>query len=148
MNPRQLRGCCSIERLAALDNLMHAAAIARRGKSRRPDVETWWMRRESEVLRLRSDLLCGNWRPGPYRFFEIREPKRRMIAAAPFADRVVRSSAFPAHLISYISVLFERAGKCVLDRLDLGIRQFREGRCSFAPGEPPAILRQQRQQQV
>jgi hypothetical protein len=39
MNPRQLRHECSLERIAALDNLFLAAAKARRSKSRRPDVE-------------------------------------------------------------------------------------------------------------
>jgi len=68
---------------------MLAADKARRHKRRRPDVEAWWQRRESEVLRLSVELTGGTWRPSGYRFFEIREPKRRMIAAAPFADRVV-----------------------------------------------------------
>jgi RNA-directed DNA polymerase len=68
---------------------MLAAAKARKGKSRRPDVEAWWQRRESAVLRLSAQLSGGTWQPGGYRLFEIREPKRRMIAAAPFEDRVV-----------------------------------------------------------
>ncbi len=52
-------------------------------------METWWLRRESEVLRLSDELAVGRWVPGGYRFFEIHDPKRRTIAAAPFADRVV-----------------------------------------------------------
>lgn len=68
---------------------MLAAAKARKGKSRRPDVEAWWQRRESALLRLSDELSNGTWQPGGYRLFEIREPKRRMIAAAPFEDRVV-----------------------------------------------------------
>ncbi len=52
-------------------------------------MEAWWQRRESEVLRLNHELLCGSWQPSGYRFFEIHDPKRRTIAAAPFADRVV-----------------------------------------------------------
>ncbi len=68
---------------------MLAAWKARRGKSCRPDVEAWWLRRETEVLRLREELLSGTYQPGGYRFFEIHEPKRRLIAAAPFRDRVV-----------------------------------------------------------
>ncbi len=52
-------------------------------------MEAWWQRRESEVLRLSGELAAGSWQPAGYRFFEIYEPKRRIIAAAPFADRVV-----------------------------------------------------------
>ncbi|MCB1208478.1 MAG: group II intron reverse transcriptase domain-containing protein [Verrucomicrobiales bacterium] len=79
----------TLEAIAAPENLLLAAAKARRGKSRRPDVEDWWQRRETQVLRLSDELASGTWRPAGYRFFEIHEPKRRMIAAAPFADRVV-----------------------------------------------------------
>lgn len=89
MNRRQLKHRCRMEEVASLSNLFAAAAQARRGKSRRADVEAWWLRRESELLALQGELLAGGYRPGGYRLFEIREPKRRMIAAAPFRDRVV-----------------------------------------------------------
>jgi hypothetical protein len=52
-------------------------------------VEAWWLRRETELAALRRELLSGDYLPGGYRFFEIFEPKRRLIAAAPFRDRVV-----------------------------------------------------------
>ena len=78
-----------MEAVASWENLFAAADKARRGTSRRPDVEAWWMRRESELAAIRGELLSGRYEPGGYRFFEIREPKRRMIAAAPFRDRVV-----------------------------------------------------------
>lgn len=88
-NRRQLRRACSLEAIASPENLWIASLKARRGKSRRPDVETWWRHRESAILRLSRELLSGVWRPGGYRFFEIHQPKRRWIAAAPFEDRVV-----------------------------------------------------------
>ncbi len=88
-SPRQLRQVCTLEALAEWDNLYLAADRARRGKRRRPDVEDWWRRRETELAALRDELLSGTWQPGPYRLFTIHEPKRREIAAAPFRDRVV-----------------------------------------------------------
>jgi RNA-directed DNA polymerase len=103
MNPRQLANTCTLEAVASWDNLFLAAAKARRGKSRRPDVEAWWMCRESELAALRGELLSGGYQPGPYRFFEIREPKRRMIAAAPFRDRVVHHA-----LCNLIAPVLER----------------------------------------
>jgi len=75
--------------VAALDNLMAAARKARKKKSRRPDVEEFFLHMESNILKLHGDLLDERWLPGKYRTFEIREPKRRLISAAPFADRVV-----------------------------------------------------------
>ena len=89
MNARQTAARCTLEEIASVANLFHAASLARRGKRRRPDVETWWLRRETELLALREELLSGAYQPGPYHFFEIFEPKRRMIAAAPFRDRVI-----------------------------------------------------------
>ena len=82
---------------------MLAAAKARRGKSRRPDVEAWWQRRETEVLRLSAELSAGTWVPSGYRFFEIHDPKRRTIAAAPFADRVAHHA-----LCNLMAPLLER----------------------------------------
>ena len=89
MNRRQLGRTCTLEAIASVENLMLAAWKARRGKSRRADVEDWWLRREIEVLRLREELQSGAYQPGGYRLFEIHDPKRRTIAAAPFRDRVV-----------------------------------------------------------
>ncbi|MCP5540201.1 MAG: group II intron reverse transcriptase domain-containing protein [Akkermansiaceae bacterium] len=86
---RQLRRACRLEVVASPENLWHAARLARKRKSRRPDVDEWWLRRETAILRLSRSLLSGEWRPGGYRLFEIHEPKRREIAAAPFEDRVV-----------------------------------------------------------
>ncbi|MDX1979880.1 MAG: RNA-directed DNA polymerase [Bryobacteraceae bacterium] len=44
---------------------------------------------ESELVRLRRELMDGSYRPGPYREFQLLEPKPRLISAAPFRDRVV-----------------------------------------------------------
>jgi len=79
----------TLEQMTSLENLLVAAHRARRGKSRRPDVEAWHLREESHLLELREQLLAGTWQPQPYRLFLIREPKHRQIAAAPYGDRVV-----------------------------------------------------------
>ena len=89
MTPRCLKRLCTLANLASLPNLMAASRQAMVGKRRRPDVQAWAMREEAELLRLREELLSGAWHPGGYRLFTIYEPKRRVIAAAPFRDRVV-----------------------------------------------------------
>ena len=58
---------------------------------------------ETEVLALERELRAGTWRPGGYVSFEIRDPKRRTISAAPFRDRVVHHAV---HAV--IAPLFER----------------------------------------
>lgn len=90
--PRRRPEPWTMEDVASVPNLFRAAARARKGKSRSPEVEDWWLRRESEINALRDELLSGSYRPGPYRLFEIHRPKRRTVAAAPFRDRVVHHS--------------------------------------------------------
>ena len=80
---------CTLPAIASVENLMLAARKARRSKSRRRDVEAFHQRLETGVMRLSDELIRGVWCPGAYQHFEIHEPKRRMISAAPFADRVV-----------------------------------------------------------
>jgi hypothetical protein len=41
------------------------------------------------LLALQEDLQQKRYQPGAYVTFTIHEPKRRLISAAPFADRVV-----------------------------------------------------------
>ena len=71
------------------DNLYLANQEAARGKRRKPAVAAFALDLEPNLLSLREALMTGRYQPGRYRMFTIYEPKRRMIAAAPFVDRVV-----------------------------------------------------------
>ena len=82
-------GYFTLADIASVENLMEAAKRARRHKSRKPDVEDFFHKLESNVMALHEALTGGTWQPGPYHHFWITEPKRRFISAAPFADRVV-----------------------------------------------------------
>lgn len=77
------------EELASWDNLLLAYRQAAKRKRGRPEVALFEHRLEDNLLRLRAELLDGRYHPGPYRRFPIHEPKRRLVAAAPFRDRVV-----------------------------------------------------------
>jgi retron-type reverse transcriptase len=70
-------------------NLLEAANKAQRGKRYRPEVLAFNYHRESELLKLQAALRNQTYHPGTYRTFEIVEPKRRMISASPYRDRVV-----------------------------------------------------------
>ena len=73
------------------------------GKRRGPGPAAFLANLETEVLALERELRAGTWRPGGYVSFEIRDPKRRTISAAPFRDRVVH------HAVHAVIVpLFER----------------------------------------
>ena len=69
---------------------LHAAALnAQRGKRFRPAVLAFNAHLESQLFQLQHELRSFTYTPGPYRQFEIRDPKPRLISAAPYRDRVV-----------------------------------------------------------
>ncbi len=85
------------------DNLVRAAHQAQRGKRWRDNVLAFNHRLEEELLGLQGELASGRYRPGGYRTFRIVEPKKRLISAAPYRDRVVHHA-----LCNVIAPLFER----------------------------------------
>ncbi len=70
-------------------NLLQAAKQAQRGKRFRNDILKFNANLEIELLQLQTELQTKNYIPGQYKTFEIVEPKRRLISAAPYRDRVV-----------------------------------------------------------
>ncbi|HEY2294031.1 MAG TPA: reverse transcriptase domain-containing protein [Thermoanaerobaculia bacterium] len=79
-------------RLCDPDHLDRAAAATVRGKRRRCDVASFLFRREEELARLQADLEAGRYRPGRPDLVAIRDPKPRLIARVPIADRVVHTA--------------------------------------------------------
>jgi hypothetical protein len=70
-------------------NLYQAYRNARRGKRSKAAVAAFERAQEDELFALQDELQRQVYTPGPYHTFYIHEPKRRLIAAAPFRDRVV-----------------------------------------------------------
>jgi retron-type reverse transcriptase len=91
------------ETVTSLENLFAAAKKAARGKRAKGKVSEFLMNLEPEVLRLRRELVSGEYRPGGYVHFEVRDPKPRKISAAPFRDRVVHHA-----LTGILEPVFER----------------------------------------
>ena len=77
------------EPVVSTANLWRAWREFRRGKRNRPSVAEFELDAERHVLRLHRELSERSYRPGPFRLSFVREPKRRLIAAAPVRDRVV-----------------------------------------------------------
>ena len=76
-------------RIARFENLLSAHRRAACGKRDRPSVARFEFHLENELLALQNDLASGVYQPGTFFTFEVRDPKRRAICAAPFRDRVV-----------------------------------------------------------
>ncbi len=89
--------------ISTWDNLLLAYQRAARGKRGQPNVAAFEHRLEDNLLKLQAELRDGSYRPGAYSSFFIHEPKRRLISAAPFRDRVVHHA-----LCNLIEPIFER----------------------------------------
>lgn len=90
------------DRICAWNNLLLAYQRAAKGKRGHPDVAAFEYRLEDHLLALQAELQAQVYQPGAYSSFYIHEPKRRLISAAPFRDRVVHHA-----LCNLIEPLFE-----------------------------------------
>jgi len=77
------------EQIADIDNLRFAFWKAQKGKSQKKDVAAFRANLDSNLLQIRNELLEGSYRYGDYHYFTIYDPKRRVICAASFAERVL-----------------------------------------------------------
>jgi len=92
------------ERLCSWDNLYLAYRKAAKGKRGKPPAACFEYRLEDNLIQLQRELRTKTYRPGAYDSFYIHEPKRRLISAAPFRDRVVHHA-----LCTVIEPRFERS---------------------------------------
>jgi len=92
-----------LQQLCQWSNLLRAFQHAAKGKRGKASTAQLEARLADHLLLLQSELVDGQYRPGGYRHFLIHEPKRRLISAAPFRDRVVHHA-----LCQVIEPLFER----------------------------------------
>lgn len=87
----------------AFENLLAAARQAQKGKRFRDNVLSFNYHLEQSLQQLQTELVHQTYVPGPYRTFQVMEPKPRMISAAPYRDRVVHHA-----LCQVIMPIFER----------------------------------------
>ncbi len=91
------------ERIANFQALREAARKAVLGKRKKPGAAGFYANLERELLRLERSLLDGSYRPGRYVEIVVREPKERLVSAAPFRDRVVHHA-----LCAVVCPIFEK----------------------------------------
>lgn len=91
-------------RICSFPNLVLAARKAARGKRGRAAAARFEATLPDGLIVLRDQLRTFAYQPEPYNSFTIHEPKRRLISAAAFRDRVVHHA-----LCNVIEPLFERS---------------------------------------
>lgn len=80
---------CLMESIADLDNLYLAFYKAGRGKKSKPEVISYNKHLDDNLQTLRYQLLTSKVEVGHYRYFSIFDPKKRLICAASFSERVM-----------------------------------------------------------
>ncbi len=84
-------------------NLLSAARKAEKGKRYQPNVLAFNAHLEDNLIDIQAALCAKTYCPGDYTTFEIKEPKPRLISAAPYPDRVIHHA-----LCNIIQPIFER----------------------------------------
>lgn len=84
-------------------NLLDAAKQAQKGKRFRDNVLRFNYNLETELICLQHQLQAKTYQPGPYKTFHVKQPKPRLISAAPYRDRVVHHA-----LCNVIMPIFEK----------------------------------------
>ena len=75
--------------IASFDNLAGAFYLAARGKRSRPAVQRFARDLDQQLNQLGDDVIAESYVPEPMREFIVRDPKRRLIHAPAFRDRVL-----------------------------------------------------------
>lgn len=91
-------------KITSFENLLLAAHKAAKGKRERYCVLRFFEKLEDHLYQLQDELNDCSYQPGTYSTFFIYEPKKRMISAAPFRDRVVHHA-----LINVIGPVLEKS---------------------------------------
>lgn len=107
-------------RITDFSNLLLAARRAQQCKRFREDVLAFNYDLERNLHQLQYELRSKTYQPGKYKTFVIYEPKRRLISAAPYRDRVVHHC-----LCNVIGPLFDSTfiDSCYANRLGKGTRK-------------------------
>lgn len=89
-------GCHDFGRAFSVSALHRAMMRALRGHRDDAEAAAFLLECGPRLCELSRALLNGTWRPSRYRLFPIRDPKPRMVAVIPFADRVVHHALISA----------------------------------------------------
>lgn len=82
------------EHICSFDNLFEAYRSAAKGKEDRPETVRFAARLEENLMALKRDLENQTYHVGKYREFYVRYPKKRLVMAISFRDRVAQWAVY------------------------------------------------------
>lgn len=92
------------EKIVSFENVLKASKKARRGKRYKASTARFEYYLENSILKIIEVLKNKTYEPGSYYDFYIHDPKKRLISAAPYFDRVIHHA-----LINIIGPIIEKS---------------------------------------
>lgn len=119
------------EQFTSFQNLLTAYKKARKGAVGKKETQWYSFYLERELLELQEALISMSYHPAPYRYFEIHDPKYRIISVASFRDRVVHHALInllepiyePCFIFDSYATRKEKGTHKAIDRAQQFIRQ-------------------------
>jgi retron-type reverse transcriptase len=94
---------CLFEQIYDFENLLAAAYQCRSGKTKANSTLKFFNELEENIIQIQNELMWDMYNSAPYHHFYVFEPKRRLISAPHFKDRVVHRAIY-----NVIEPLFDR----------------------------------------
>lgn len=85
---------CLFEQIYNFENLLSAAYQCRRGKTTANSTLKFFNQLEENIIQIQNELMWDMYSSEPYHHFYVFEPKRRLISAPHFKDRVVHRAIY------------------------------------------------------
>lgn len=92
--PADASAVCIFEKIYQFDNLYSAAYSCRKGKTRAHSTLGFFDNLEENLIDIQNRLIWNMYEARPYRHFYVFEPKRRLISAPHFMDRVLHRAIY------------------------------------------------------
>ncbi len=92
--PLDASGGCTFEKIYDFENILKSAYQCRKGKAKSKSALHFFNNLEENIIEIQNELMWDMYNPMPYRHFYVFEPKRRLISAPSFKDRVVHRAIY------------------------------------------------------
>ncbi|PMK93211.1 RNA-dependent DNA polymerase [Vibrio lentus] len=94
IQPIDASGGCTFGKIFDFENLLNAAYQCRKGKTKGNSTLVFFNNLEENIIELQNELMWEMYQMSPYRQFYVFEPKRRLISAPHFRDRVIHRAIY------------------------------------------------------
>ena len=106
--------------ICSFEWLLEANRNARKGKRYRSEIMAFTARLEDNLLLIQKEMRDGSYELGPYRKLWVYVPKKRLVMALPYPDRIVQWSIYQYLNPIYDKLFIEDSYAC---RKDKGIHK-------------------------